>query len=97
MELHRENYKYSVQRFENVGFMFLYQSKVKLLQSYLTCNSFFELFYFPSAIWKHKNCSISEGEYEDRVTIASTASEYPLAIFGFREPPAPKHENCLLG
>ena len=58
MELHRENYKYSVQRFENVGFMFLYQSKVKLLQSYLTCNSFFELFYFPSAIWKHKNCSI---------------------------------------
>lgn len=41
MELHRENYKYSVQRFEIAGFMFLYQSEVKLLQSYLTCNSFF--------------------------------------------------------
>ena len=38
-----------------------------------------------------------EGEYEGRVTIASTASEYPLADFRFREPLAPKHKNCLLG
>ena len=42
-------------------------------------------------------CSISRGEYEDRVTIASTASEYPLADFRFRGTPAPKHKNCLLG
>ena len=27
-----------------------------------------------------------KGENEGKVTIASTASEYPLAIFGFREP-----------
>ena len=38
-----------------------------------------------------------EGEYEGRVTVASTASEYPLADFRFRGTPAPKHENCLLG
>ena len=37
------------------------------------------------------------GENEGRVTIASTASEYPLADFRFRGTPAPKHENCLLG
>ena len=81
MELHRENYKYSVQRFENVGFMFLYQSKVKLLQSYLTCNSFFELFNFPSAFGSTRIVVLIEGENEGRVTIASTASEYPLAGF----------------
>ena len=97
MELRRVNYKYSVQRFEIAGFMFLYQSEVKLLQSYLTCNSFFELFYFPSAIWDHKNCSIDRGENEGRVVVASTASEYPLANFRFRGTPAPKHKNCLLG
>lgn len=38
-----------------------------------------------------------EGEIEGRVSIASTASEYPLAIFGFREPSPPKPEKCLLG
>ena len=65
MELHRENYKYSVQRFEIAGFMFLYQSEVKLLQSYLTCNSFFELFYFYFAICDHKNCSIDGGKMRE--------------------------------
>ena len=38
------------------------------------------------AIWGVVNCSISRGKNGWRETIASTASEYPLAIFGFREP-----------
>ena len=33
------------------------------------------------AIFKPPNCSISRGENEGRVTVASTASEYPLADF----------------
>ena len=37
-----------------------------------------------------------EGEIEGRVTIASTASEYPLAIFGFSGP-LPENEKYLLG
>lgn len=38
-----------------------------------------------------------KGEYGGRVTIASTASVATLADFAFRETPAPKHKNCLLG
>ena len=37
-----------------------------------------------------------EGEIEGRVSIASTASEYPLAIFGISGP-LPENEKCLLG
>ena len=35
------------------------------------------------AIFKPPNCSISREKNEGRVTIASTASEYPLANFRF--------------
>ena len=38
------------------------------------------------AIWGVVNCSIGRREKRRGETIASTASEYPLAIFGFREP-----------
>lgn len=38
------------------------------------------------AIWGVVNCSISREENSWGETIASTASEYTLAIFGFREP-----------
>ena len=38
-----------------------------------------------------------EGEIEGRVSIASTASEYPLAIFSDFSGPLPENEKCLLG
>lgn len=47
---------------------------------------FFAEFPLPFAILGVGNCSISRGEKGWGETIASTASEYPLAIFGFREP-----------
>ena len=53
-----------------------------------------------SLLWPFSSLRIVvlvEGEYKDRVTVASTASEYPLADFRFRGTPAPKHKNCLLG
>ena len=53
--------------------------------------------FITRAIFDASNCSISRGENEGRVVVASTASEYPLADFVFRGTPAPKHENCLLG
>ena len=48
------------------------------------------------AIWGVVNCSISRGENGWGETIASTASEYPLAILALGNPP-PKPEKCLLG
>ena len=47
---------------------------------------FFADFPLQIAIWGVVNCSISRGKKDWEETIASTASEYPLAIFGFREP-----------
>jgi len=47
---------------------------------------FFAEIPFQIAIWGVVNCSMSRGENGWGETIASTASEYPLAIFGFREP-----------
>ncbi|OUO28230.1 hypothetical protein B5F86_08300 [Lachnoclostridium sp. An298] len=47
--------------------------------------------------YKNTNVVLVEEITEGRDTIASTASEYPLADFRFRGTPAPKHKNCLLG
>ena len=47
---------------------------------------FFAEFPLQIAILNVVNCSISRGGNGWGETIASTASEYPLAIFGFREP-----------
>ena len=48
------------------------------------------------AIWGVVNCSIGRREKRRGETIASTASEYPLAILALGNPP-PKPEKCLLG
>ena len=43
-------------------------------------------FFLNSPNPKFQIVVLVERKKQERVTIASTASEYPLAIFGFREP-----------